>query len=60
MVFEEWLAECRSLIAAIFGLDDATVTKLIIGDGEGGYRATFDRGMTPRQCVDSEMIYWDA
>ena len=60
MIFEQWLAKCRSPIGTTLRMEAGTVDKMIKGAGEHIYRAKFDRGMTPQQCVDDELIYWNA
>ena len=59
MGFEEWLAECCLIISATLQMDSATVIKMIDGSGEAVYRAKFGRRLSPQQCVDDELIYWN-
>lgn len=58
MLFERWLAECRAIICRTLSYSDDKATLMIEGAGLSIYRAKFDRGLTPQQCVDDELIYF--
>lgn len=57
--FETWLSECRQIIRQTLGFSGVLVDSMIAGAGLQIYRAKFDRGMTPQQCIDDETRYWN-
>lgn len=60
MQFEPWLEECKSIIRQRLNYSDELAQKMIDGAGIAVYRAKFDRGLTPQQCIDDETNYWDS
>lgn len=59
MQFEAWLAECRDVIIKVLGFDARLAGQMIEGADVSIYRAKFDRGLTPQQCIDDEVAAWN-
>lgn len=53
--FGPWLDQCRELIAQWLRCDETHASAVMLGAGLGVYRAKFERGLTPRECVDDEL-----
>jgi hypothetical protein len=58
-MFEAWLYECLSILSATLDFTEANAAAMIQGAGISIYLAKFNRGMTPQQCVDDELICWN-
>jgi hypothetical protein len=59
MSFESWLSECQIILVTALNFTEAAAAAMIHGAGISIYRAKFDRGLTPRQCVDDELSVWN-
>ena len=59
MDFETWLQECRSILIRTLQCSEEFAQKIIEGSGIDIYRHQFNRKLTPQQCVDKELIYWN-
>lgn len=57
--FEPWLDECRKLLSQTLRFDHEKAREMVEGAGLQIYRAKFDRGLTPQQCVDDELSTWN-
>jgi hypothetical protein len=58
-MFEAWLSECRSILSATLHLTETKAAAMIQGAGIAVYLAKFQRGFTPQQCVDDELVCWN-
>lgn len=59
MPFETWLAACQTILMTTLNVTETFAAATIQGAGISIYKAKFDRGLTPQQCVDDELIYWN-
>lgn len=59
MSFEAWLADCQMIFVTTLNFTETIAAAMIHGAGISVYKAKFGRGMSPQQCVDSELIYWN-
>jgi len=59
MPFEEWISACEVAISKALGFDKAMARRMIDGVGIDIFRDKFDRGMTPEQCIDDELMLWN-
>jgi len=59
MEFESWLTECQLIISKKLNFDEDDAARMIDGAGISIYLAKFERGLTPQQCVEDELIAWN-
>lgn len=59
MLFEAWLTDCQSILINTLSFTEAAAAAMIQGAGVSIYRAKFDSGLTPQQCVDDELSVWN-
>jgi hypothetical protein len=53
------LSECKSIIVSTLNCSDEFAGAMIRGAGVLVYPRKFDRGLSPQQCIDDEMVYWN-
>lgn len=56
MTFEQWLAECRTIVAKKLGCDEKAGK--MMDPAEPVYRTKFERGMTVSVAVEDEFMSW--
>jgi hypothetical protein len=57
--FDKWLGTCRTILIDRLHCSPEFADLVISGAGIGIYRRQFERGLSPEQCIDLELCYWN-
>ena len=56
MQFEQWLAECRGIVAKKLSCDETAGRMMALDMSD--YRSYFDRGLTPSEALEAKFMSW--
>jgi hypothetical protein len=57
--FDHWLGTCRRILMDQLSCSPEFADLVIMGAGITIYRNQFERGLSPEQCIELELCYWN-